>query len=135
MLHGLCVNSHTESGTSISVAAVYGLASKPLSKALDGVADLISALTRPLPATQDTAVEPDFKFLCSFSQFALRVMQAQGHWEGVVSVGMRVCEGVTAVRGDKGDEWVGELVPVILEAQSQLARRVDEHSADLTRKG
>ena len=120
-------------GVYISVAAVYGLASKPLYMALEAVTDLVTAYGMPLPIRQDTALEPDFLFLRRFSLLSLHTMLAQEHWEGMVSVGLRLCEGVRVGRG--GREWVGEMLPIILEGQARLARRVTEHSSDLQRKG
>ena len=112
------------------MAAVYGLASKPLYMALEAVTDLVTAYGMPLPIRQDTALEPDFLFLRRFSLLSLHTMLAQEHWEGLVAAGLRLCEGVRV-----GREWVGEMLPIILLGQARLARRVTEHSSDLQRKG
>ena len=129
---------------SVTEASVYGLASKPLSMALDSVTDLLEAYLSPsshpspLPGSPpDTAVEPDLLFVRQFTGLALRVMAAQCHWEGLVGAGLRLCEGVR--RGGGGGEWEGwmgsEVLPLVLRAQRELAQRVEEHSRDIKREG
>ena len=124
------------------MAAVYGLASKPLYMAVEAITDLLTAYTTPghtLHSQPDSAVEPDCNFLRRFSLLAVLTMSAQQHWERLVSVGMRLCEGMVrgggGEEGTMGREWVSELVPVILEAQSRLVKRVAEHGADMKRDG
>ena len=116
------------------MASVYGLASKPLSTAVEAVTDLLAAYGQPLPIRQDTAMEPDFLFLRRFTLLSLHTMLAQHHWECLVATGVRLCEEVMVV-GGRGREWVREMLPLILEGQARLARRVAEHSSDLKRKG
>ena len=134
-------NSHvflTVEAEDISVAAVYGLASKPLYMALESITDLLDAYTtsgHTLPSSPDTAMEPDFVFLRRISHLALHTMYAQEHWEGLVAAGVRLCEGVRVGGSEEGREWVGDLVPVILKAQCKLSERVKEHSSDRRREG
>lgn len=138
-----CVCVHLSSAVEIegvSVSAVYGLASKPLYMAMEAVTDLLTAYLapgdtpRPL-SPPDTAIGPDFIFLQRFTLLAAHTMFAQQHWEGLISAGLRLCEVVRKGGGDKVRGWVGDLVPVILNAQRQLSERVREHSLDLKRKG
>ena len=64
----------------------------------------------------------------------MHTLFAQHHWEGLVSAGLQLCEGVRG-GGEGGTVWMGELVPVILQAQQKLAERVKDHCSDLQRDG
>lgn len=124
----------------VSVSAVYGLASKPLYTAMEAITDLLRAYLAPddiqLPLSPpDTAMGPDFIFLQRFTLLAVHTMFAQQHWEGLISVGLQFCDVVRKGGGDGVRGWVGDLVPVILNAQCELSERVREHSTDLKRKG
>ena len=117
---------------------MYGLASKPLYMALEATIDLLTACTAQQPSLAGTTAGPDFGFLRRFSLLAVNTMFAQQHWEGVVSGGLRLCEGVMVGGVEEvvwEREWVQDLVPVILEAQCRLAKRVADHCTDLKRDG
>ena len=104
--------------------------------ALEAIADLIANYGEPLPIRQDTALEPDFSFLRRFCLLSLHTLLAQEHWEGLVAAGVRLCEGVMRGGGEGGrGEWVEEMLPIILEGQARLARRVARNSSDLQRNG
>lgn len=122
------------------MSAVYGLASKPLYMAMEAVTDLLTTYLATggtlLPLSPpDTAIGPDFIFLQRFTLLAVHTMFAQQHWEGLISAGLRLCDVVRKGGGDKVRGWVGDLVPVLLNAQCKLSERVHEHSSDLKRKG
>lgn len=127
----------------ITEVTVYGLASKPLYMAMESILDLLTAYYEQSlqhssrPIIHDRALEPDFEFLRQFTIVALRVMSAQGHWESVVSVGLRLYESdVKKMKKKKEEDWMqDELSSLILNAHSKLVKRVEEHSTDIKREG
>ena len=123
------------------MAAVYGMASKPLYFVMEATTDLIAVFSRspdyPLPplSLPDTALYPDFAFLRRLTLLAAHTMYAQEHWESLVSAGLRLCAGVRGAGGEEGRGWGGDLVSVVMDAQRRLGERVKEHGADLKREG
>lgn len=139
----MCVTLHPTDEVrveGVSVAAVYGVASKPLCMAMEAVTDLITAYTAPgctLPflSPPNTSMEPDFVFLRRLTLLAVHTMFAQQHWESLISAGLRLCAAVRVGGGEEGRRWVGDVVPVILSAQCRLSERVKQHHTDLKREG